>query len=124
MKFRRIRFGDMIRGIRTAALAFMVFAVLAGCSTWPLTGLIYTNVRYPLTWDLHNTPVPQAIPKTARVIEIREPISRLGINARLYSNAIGDIAKAHGMKTVYFADQEKFSILGIWTSQKVIVYGE
>lgn len=34
------------------------------------------------------------------------------------------IAKANGIETVYFADQEMFSILGIWTSHKVIIYGE
>ena len=111
--------------MRAVAMAFLVpVLLLAGCSAGPLTGLIYTHVKYPLTSDLHQTPAPGILPGAARIIEIREPISGLGINTRLYSNAIGDIAKANGMKTVYFADQEKFSILGIWTSQKVILYGE
>ena len=68
--------------------------------------------------------MPQNIPKDGKIIEIREPISGLGISARLNSNAIGDIARANGMETLYFADQEWFSILGIWTSRKVILYGE
>lgn len=87
-------------------------------------GIIYTRVKFPLTRDLNNTTVPQSIPKYAKIIEIREPITGLGINARLNSNAIGEIAKAHGLKTLYFADQEKFSVLGIWTSTKVILYGD
>lgn len=97
----------------------------AGCTTGPMPpGLIYTRVRLPLTRDLHSTPMPHKLPKEARIVEIREPISGLGLNARLNSNAIGEIAKANGLETLYFADQEKFSILGIWTSTKVILYGE
>ena len=80
-------------------------------------------MTYPLTWDLDATPVPRDMPRDAKIIEVREPISGLGINARLNANAIGEIARAHGMKTLYFADQERFSILGIWTSHKVILYG-
>ncbi len=38
-------------------------------------------------------------------------------------DAIGEIARAHGIETLYFADQELCSILGIWTSHKVILYG-
>ena len=99
--------------------------MLAGCASLaPLPGLIYTHVRYPLTWDLNNTPVPESLPKASKIIEIREPVTGLGINARLNANAIGEIAKANGIKTLYFADQERFSILGIWTSHKVILYGE
>lgn len=98
--------------------------LLAGCSsTGPLPGLIYTHLKCPLTVDLHDTPLPPVAPNEAKIIEIREPISGLGINARLNANAIGEIAKAHGIRTLYFADQELFSILGIWTSQKVILYG-
>lgn len=90
----------------------------------PLPGLIYTHVKYPLTWDLHDTPMPQTTPKASKIIEIREPVSGLGINARLNVNAIGEIARVNGIKTLHFADQERFSILGIWTYHKVILYGE
>jgi hypothetical protein len=98
--------------------------LFTGCaSTGPVCGLLYTHLKYPLTLDLNATPVPQLKPYDAKIIEIKEPITGLGINARLNSNAIGEIARAHGMKTLYFADQESFSILGIWTSNKVILYG-
>jgi hypothetical protein len=107
------------------AIAFgILFFIVAGCSAGPLTGIVYTHVRSPLTRDLHNAPVPEARPGDAKIIEIREPITGLGINARLDSNAIGDIATANGLKVLYFADQETFSILGIWTYNKVILYGE
>lgn len=106
-------------GIWMAGLFFV-----SGCSTGPMPGLIYTHLRYPLTWDLHDTQRPQTPPRHAKIIEISEPFTGLSINAKLKSNAIGEIAKAHGIETLYFADQERFSILGIWTYHKVILYGE
>ena len=110
-------------GALAVAAAMLIF--LTGCSsTGPLYGLVYTRVTYPLTRDLNVTPVPKTLPGDAKIIEIKEPFSGLGINARLNANAIGEIAKAHGLKTLYFADQEHFSILGIWTSHKVILYGQ
>jgi hypothetical protein len=110
-------------GTILAASAAMLI-LLTGCSSsGPLPGFIYAHVTYPLTRDLNVTPVPKTLPREAKIIEVREPISGLGINARLNANAIGEIARAHGIKTLYFADQERFSILGIWTSHKVILYG-
>ena len=118
---------DSKRLFRKAAVLAVSAAMLilfSGCSSsGPLPGYIYTNITYPLTWDLNETPVPQDIPRDAKIIEVREPFSGLGINARLNVNAIGEIARANGIKTLYFADQERFSILGIWTSHKVILYG-
>jgi hypothetical protein len=40
------------------------------------------------------------------------------------SNAIGDIARRNGIKTVYFADLETLSVLGIFKRYTVHVYGE
>jgi hypothetical protein len=117
--------GPILRWWKSMAALAASLCILAGCSSVaPLPGLIFTHVKYPLTWDLHNTPMPEAMPKDSKIIEIREPISGLGINARLNANAIGEIARANGMQKLYFADQERFSILGIWTYHKVILYGE
>jgi len=117
--------GPILGWWKTVSALAASLLILAGCSSIaPLPGLIYTHVKYPLTWDLHDTRRPQTAPKDSKIIEIREPISGLGINARLNVNAIGEIAKANGIKTLYFADQERFSILGIWTYHKVILYGE
>jgi hypothetical protein len=87
-------------------------------------GIIYTNIRTPLTTDLHNTPVPVNQPNDGRTIEIREPITGVGLYAQVDSNAIGDIAHEHGMHTLYFADLQTFSILGIWATNKTILYGK
>jgi hypothetical protein len=104
---------------------FMIFAclVLVACGIRP-HGLIYTNIRLPLTEDLDHTPVPQFDPGSARILEIKEPFTGLGIYARVHSNAIGDIARENGMQTLYFADQEIFSILGVWKTHRTLLYGK
>lgn len=104
-------------------LAAAVLTVAACANVRPF-GLIYTNTRYPLTENLHNTPAPANPPSNGRTLEIKEPITGLGLYARVDSNAIGDIAQQNGMHTLYFADQQIFSILGIWTTVKTILYGE
>ncbi len=105
-------------------LAVAAMVSLAGCGTGPLVGIVYTNVKMPLTRDLKSTPLPADLPVSDRIIEIKEPISGLGIYARVSSNAIGDIARQNGVDPLYFADQEVFSILGIWKTQRVFLYGE
>ncbi|BBO88937.1 hypothetical protein [Desulfosarcina ovata] len=97
---------------------------LSACSTGPLVGLLYTDVRLPLTTDLRTTPAPKKSPSSDRVIEIKEPISGLGLYARVSTNAIGEVARRNGVDPLYFADQEIFSILGIWKTHRVYLYGE
>ena len=104
-------------------LAIAIMGCLSGCGTGPLVGLVYTNVKLPLTRDLQSTPLPELPPGSDRIIEIKEPFSGLGLYARLNSNALGDIARQNGVETLYFADQEVFSILGIWKTQRVFLYG-
>lgn len=105
-------------------LAMAAMVSLAGCGTGPLVGIVYTNVKMPLTRDLKSTPLPAHLPVSDRIIEIKEPFSGLGIYARVSSNALGDIARQNGVDPLYFADKEVFSILGIWKTQRVFLYGE
>lgn len=97
---------------------------LAACTQVRPIGLIYTDIRLPLTTDLHETPVPVLAPDSGRVFEIKEPFTGTGIYARVNSNAICDIAKRCGINTLYFADQEIFSVLGVWKTHRTILYGE
>lgn len=97
--------------------------ILIGCGTGPLVGMVYTNVRLPLTENLNATPFPDKAPCSGSIVEVKEPISGIGMYARVNVNAIGAIAKQNGMETLYFADREVFSILGIWTSNRVLLYG-
>jgi hypothetical protein len=97
--------------------------LLVACAQPQLIGLAYTHVRLPLTQNLDNTPVPDGQAPSSRIVEVREPFSGFGIYARMNTNAIGDIAISNGIDELYFADQEIFSILGIWKSLRVHVYG-
>ncbi len=98
--------------------------LFAGCGTGPLVGIVYTHVKLPLTRNMRPTPVPENTPWQGSVVQIKEPVTGLGFYAKVNSNAIGDIAEKNNIKNLYFADQEVFSILGIFTSQKVHLYGE
>lgn len=104
-------------------LAMVVLLCLSGCGTGPLIGLVYTNVKLPLTADLNATPVPDTPPASDRIVEIKEPFTGIGMYARVSVNAIGEIALQNGVETLYFADQEVFSILGVWKTNRVFLYG-
>jgi hypothetical protein len=105
-------------------VAVAVVVGLSACGMVKPMGLVYTNIRLPLTTNLENTPVSKGEPPAGRVLEIREPFSGFGVYAKVDDNAIGDIANKHGMQTLYFADQQVFSILGIWSTNKTILYGK
>ena len=104
--------------------AVLLTVAFAACSTAPLVGMVYTNVRLPLTTDLAATPVPANRPWTDRIIEIKEPLTGAGIYTRVNINAIGAIARENGVDPLYFADQEIFNILGVWKTHRVMLYGE
>ena len=105
-------------------LAAILMGCLAGCGTGPLVGLVYTRVKLPLTRDLKAAPMPAQPPGSKHTIEIKEPFTGFGMYARVNSNALGDIARQNGMTHLYFADQEVFSILGIYKTHRVILHGE
>ena len=98
----------------------------SGCSRFGqdmITGYLYTNTKVPYSIDLNNTPASD-ISGQSSVVRIKEPFTDLGIYTELNSNAIGDIARKNGMSKVYFADLETFSILSIWRSEALVIYGE
>ncbi|MBT8340453.1 MAG: hypothetical protein HKP58_11915 [Desulfatitalea sp.] len=114
----------LLQQVMPLAAVFCLVLILSACSVFRPVGLIYTNIRLPLTKNLDRTPMPVDDPPSGRVLEVREPVTGLGIYAKVDSNAIGDIARENGMKTIYFADQHIFSILGIWSINKTVLYGE
>ena len=103
--------------------------ILAGCLTFgrmgsdSLEGRVFKFVRVPLTMNLDNTP-STIFQANGKIIKVVEPFSGYNFYAEFNSNAIGDIAKKHGLKKVYFADLEIFSILGIFNCELVRIYGE
>ena len=107
----------------------LILPFLTGClsvrgvGSNSLTGIAFTHIRVPLSEDLVSSPVI-VVHTEGKIVQVKEPISGYGWYAEWDSNAIGDVAQRCGLKRVYFADMEIFSILGIWTHHKVHVYGE
>ncbi len=110
-------------------IIIMVFTFLIGCSTPglisepTLSGRIFTHIKVPFTKDLNATPsgINQG---SGIVVRITEPFTRYRFYTEFNSNAIGDIARHYGLKTVHYATIEYFNILGVWRHQKIFIYGE
>ncbi len=115
--------------ILCTGIAVVIGIMITGCGAVVknghaiLVGAVFTRVKVPLTANLNQTPAGIDT-GSGKVIRIKEPFSGYGIYAEFNSNAIAEIAKRHGIKTVYHADLERLSILGIWRHDEVIVYGE
>jgi len=99
------------------AAAAVGISVLAGCAR----GLLYTQTTQPLTTNFHDT--PSGIGTRTRG---EGDIKRLRYYIEVWwdSNAIGEIAKANGIETIYYADIETLSVLGVWRQTFVNVYGK
>lgn len=110
-------------------LAALAALLSAGCGAVVsnghavLVGAVYTRVKYPLTSDLDRTPAAEAA-GSGKIIRIKEPVSGYGIYAEFKSNALGEIARFHGLNTLHYADVERLSILGIWRHDEITLYGE
>ncbi len=101
------------RTIEVIALAAVL--LLPACSI----GIIYTHTYQPLTLDMHHTEyVPSSQSGDIKHIQF----AWLGV--AWDSAAIGDIAKKHGVNTIYFADLETLRVLTIWNQYTVHVYGK
>ncbi len=94
--------------------------LLCGC----VSGLAYTHVTRPLTTHFNRTPVADGFVAEGDVKDLN-----LRYNTFLFvrviwdENSIGSIAKEAGLREIYYADLETFSVLGIWTQYTVHVYG-
>ena len=89
----------------------------------PLSGYVYEHYHKPYTLDLDVTPVRFNCGE-GKVVMVKEPFSGWGVSAEFDTNAIGDVARAHGLKKIYWADMEYFKVLGIWKERSIHIYGE
>jgi hypothetical protein len=104
------------------ALSFLLVPLLTGC----FRGLVYRHTTVPFTRNFHATPsdIGGGREGSCSIKHFEIPISRYRLDFRWDSNAVGDAAKAGGLRTIHYADLETFSILGIWNQYFVHVYGE
>jgi hypothetical protein len=82
-------------------------------------GLIYSHTREPLMLNANATNVDGGKRSKGSVLELQIQTLRVTWS----ENAIGEIAKATGIDTVYYADLEELRILGIWATHTVHIYG-
>lgn len=103
-------------------VGLMFFLSLGGCLT--SRGLLYTDIVQPLCQDLRGTGLgTKKASGASKKIEI--PTTRIDLSAEWDSRAIGDIARSHGISTVYGCDARRQSYaLGIWRKDEVIIYGD
>jgi hypothetical protein len=107
---------------RSLAVAFL-FLSCSGCGVVS-RGLLYTDTTQPLCVDARGTILGTRVAAgSSKRVEI--PTTRIDISAEWDSRAIGDIARAHGITTVYGCDSRRQSLLlGLWRKDEVIIYGE
>lgn len=107
--------------IHSYTLLLTIMVTLSGC------GLIYTHKTVPL--DMDHSQTPACVTENGGRLKhgeknIKHIKYQYYLDIRLFSNAIGDIAEQEGIETLYYADLETFSILGIWNQYTVHVYGK
>jgi hypothetical protein len=104
-------------------MSSLLVSTCAGCG-FVSRGLLYTDTIQPLCKDLRGTTLGTKVGSgSSKRIEI--PTTRIDVSAEWDSRAIGDIAKEHGISTVYGCDSRRQSyVLGIWRKDEVIIYGE
>jgi hypothetical protein len=98
----------------------LVLPAITGC----MPGLIYTNTTTPLVTNMNATPANGKVVYTENE-GFKVPLSRIPLSAQWRKDLVGEAAKANGLTTIYYADIERFSILGgIWQESSIRIVGE
>ncbi len=112
-----------MKAISRAAMGAVIvsFLLFAGCTNGVLfNNGLYTHTVEPLTFNKEPTEMLSAGKKGRGGIEHIQ----YEVSVEVGTNGIGDVAKQHGIETVYYADIEKRSfVFGIWQERIIHVYG-
>jgi len=103
---------------RLARNAVAWIGLLGLFSTGCRSGVVFTHVVVPLDANFDRT--------VFQADSARDDTKRFQYRVRIEwgDQAIGEIARRHGIHTVHYADLETLSILGVWTQRWVRIYGE
>ncbi len=104
-----------------SSAALILVLILTGCANGILfnSGL-YSHITTPITFNQKPTELKDSTKKGHGDIEHIQ----YQISISVGTNGIGDIAKKHGMETVYYADLERQSFLfGLWQREFIHIYG-
>ena len=96
----------------------------------PPSGLIYSDVKHPLTAEFHATPVGGSQMASDKTHYFWIPLPFTGIPRQLWpsfgwgENSITGIAEEGGLNEVSYAEADVMSILSVYTQMEVTVYGQ
>ncbi len=99
-----------MRMFRTTIVIFLAFFLLV------VSGCAYVDTKTPLDENLDQTTLGT---KTG-VAEAYSVLWMVAWGDASYAAA----AKQQGIKTLYFTDQEVISVMGVYSSHRVLLYGE
>ena len=95
------------------------FAILCALLALALPACVYRHTTEPLDVNFDATEV-RAWHRGGSVKRFRYAL----VDVQWSSNAIAEFAQNRGIQTVFYADLETLRIMGVWTQQWVLVYGE
>jgi hypothetical protein len=121
---------------RLIVLLSVMILFLSGCSllrapgtpenspTVTLRGGLYSHTVQPLTVNRESTDVKNSVMEgKGRITQIEYPLATV-LSVRVGKNGLGQVAKEHGMTTIYYADLEQWSaVFGLWSMEVVHIYG-
>lgn len=109
---------------RPIGVVLLLILVLPGC-TRPLlfnNGLLSHTIE-PLTFNREPTELTCEKQASGRIHQFQYPLTS-ALSIRLGKNGLGDVARENGIKTIYYADIEQWSVLfGLWQTEIVHIYG-
>ncbi len=115
-----------LRSILSAALL-----LTGGCAAYSngsfigtIGGGLYSHTIEPLTFNKDPTEVRESMKRaTGSIMQVSDPLSS-ALGVRMGDNGLGEVAKKHGIETVYYADIERWRVLfGLWSRDVVHLYG-
>jgi hypothetical protein len=95
-----------------------------GSFTATFRGGLFSHTVEPITFNRQPTPLSENLDRArGSVNQVQFPPLAV-ISIRVGRNGIGDVARKHGLKAVYYADLEKWSaFFGLWQRQVLHIYG-
>ncbi len=105
-----------------AVIAPVLSVALAGCVNGVLfnSGL-YSHTVKPLTMNPNPTEVRESLKQARGHID---QLQYQVISVRVGKTGLGQVAREHGLETIFFADMERWSVVfGLWQREVVHIYG-
>lgn len=97
----------------------------AGCSRALLfNNGLFSHTVEPLTFSREPTEVMNNEQRAlGRINQFQYPLIS-AVSVRLGKNGLGEVAREHGINTIYYADLERWSaVFGLWSMEVVHIYG-